>query len=566
MTHLALSKRSSRPHQGGRSLRLRRRMVPPVLAALVLATGVACSSGDTGSDAGTGTSTGDATTPSRSTATLVVNASFVVKSLDPGTVYEATGNTAIRAMYESLLTFEGSDITTPVPDLAESFTASPDGLEHTFVLRKDVTFSDGTPMTADDVVFSFNRMQNLKGPGSFVADGLTISKTDDHTVVVSSEVPKPDVPIIMAMSQTAVLNSAVLKANGGTDAEDAATKDTATAFLDTQSAGTGPYTLEKFDATSQIELKLDDDYWGEAPHFPRIVMRNMDVQAQNLSMSKAGDNEIAIDIAGPLLEGLPAEVHKSGAQDTHYLLMASVDPEVSSVTANPAFLKALRLAVDYDGLVKLFGIGANKAAGLIPPILSGALPESEAPSTDIEEAKRVLAAAGLNEPKVTLTYPAITRRGVDLGTIVTKVSGDAAKAGITIELDPLPLSAFLTEQRSGDLEFLFTPMPLSYPSATSRVNQFEPGSDTSMRSRWSAKAADPSVAAAVEKVRAATSVADYTTAIEEWQRVMNEHSPIFALAVGSSFVVGSPNLTNVNYSPAGWSVDLTAVGAEAGNG
>src|SRR5699024_6017773 len=103
--------------------------------------------------------------------TLTVTNSFVIDSLDPAQVYEATGNTVVHAVYDTLLTFEGSDVSNPVPLLAESWEANDDATEFTFHLHPDAAFSDGSPVEAEDVVFSLNRLRNLMGSPAVIVDG-----------------------------------------------------------------------------------------------------------------------------------------------------------------------------------------------------------------------------------------------------------------------------------------------------------------------------------------------------------------------------------------------------------
>ena len=91
--------------------------------------------------------------------TLVVETSFVLKTLDPARMFETTGLMIDRVLYDTLLTYKGSDVTKPVPDLATSFTASPDGKTFTFTLRKGVKFANGDPVTASDVVYSLTRVE-----------------------------------------------------------------------------------------------------------------------------------------------------------------------------------------------------------------------------------------------------------------------------------------------------------------------------------------------------------------------------------------------------------------------
>ncbi|TCO45272.1 ABC transporter substrate-binding protein [Actinocrispum wychmicini] len=491
-------------------------------------------------------------------STLTVHTSFVIKTLDPGKVYEATGLTAVHAMYDTLLTFTGSDVSKPVPNLAESFTASPDATTYTFTLRGNAKFADGSPVTADDVVFSLSRVKNLKAsPAVMVAD-LSAVKRDDRTVVVTSAKPDPNVPIILAMPALGVVNAKVAKQNGATDGADAAAADTGQKYLDVTSAGSGPYVLKTFDAAAQVVLEANPNYWGRKPAFTRVVIRNADVQNQKLTMAKATGAELALDITGKLLDGLPSTLRTSGVRDTVYFMYLNFDPAVSPVTSNPAFRDALRASIDYQGLADLFGKGAGPAAGLVPPAFPGALPDSDAPKQDLAKATELL--KGIANPSAKFIYPAITYRGVDLGTVATKVQGDAAKAGIKLELTPQPLATFLDQMRGGKSEMGFSPQSLNYPVADSMVNNMAPGQGTALRAGWTVQRADPSTVEAGKKVNAALDPAARATGMQEWQRAMNKYSPYIALATNSGMVVATPSLTGAEYTPAGWQVDIAAIG------
>ena len=103
--------------------------------------------------------------------------------------------------------------------MATGYRASNGAKTYTFTLRKDVHFSDGTPLTSKDVVFSFRRLVNLKGNPSFLLAGITTSRpTGNYTVVLKSKTPNPAIPVIVANTSLGIVNSKVVKANGGTDA------------------------------------------------------------------------------------------------------------------------------------------------------------------------------------------------------------------------------------------------------------------------------------------------------------------------------------------------------------
>lgn len=540
----------------------RRARTSLVLATAVTVALAGCTAGGGGQAPQTQGGTSDDGTAAASSGTLTVSTSFVINSLDPGQVYEATGATAVHAMYDTLVTFEGSDVTTPVPLLASEWDVNDDATQYTFTLVEDAVFADGSPVTAEDVVFSINRLVNLKGSPSVTVEGLSASSPEEGVVVVESETSNPNVPTILAMPAAGVLNSEAAQANGATDGEDAASADSATAYLDQTSLGSGPYQLESFDPASEVVLTANPEYWGEAPEFERVVIRNVEAQNQKLTMQRAEGEEIALDLSGRLLEDLPEELHVSASQDTFYFLTMHQDPAISEVTSNPHFVRALRASIDYAGIAALFGEGAEPAAGMVPSAFPGALDASEAQEQDLDAAADHLAASGLADPSVSLMYPAITYRGVDLGTIATKVQNDAAAGGITIELDPQPIASFLDAQAAGNVALRFSPQSLNYPVASSLVNNFAPGQASALRSGWTVERASEEVIAAGERVQAARDADEQLDAMQEWQRVLNEESPYIALAYNSGVVVATESLTNTEYSPAGWQVDLRAVGRQ----
>src|SRR5215471_7433315 len=149
-----------------------------VLAAAfvgVLGVAAACGSGQSG-----GTSN----------KTLVIDKSFDLKTADPQREFE----------------FKGGDVTKPLPLVASSYTASADARTYTFTLRRDVKFSDGTPLTSADVLFSFNRLINLHGNPSFLLDGVTVTAPDASTVVLTSKDPNPAIPFIVPNPALGIVN------------------------------------------------------------------------------------------------------------------------------------------------------------------------------------------------------------------------------------------------------------------------------------------------------------------------------------------------------------------------
>src|SRR5439155_10454252 len=106
--------------------------------------------------------------------TLVVGASFDIKSLDPARGFEQIGGMVHKATYDTLVTLDENDISQIVPDLAQTWEVSPDAKTFTFHLRQGVKFQNsGNPMTSADVKWSIERGIAIKGNPSFLLDGIT---------------------------------------------------------------------------------------------------------------------------------------------------------------------------------------------------------------------------------------------------------------------------------------------------------------------------------------------------------------------------------------------------------
>ena len=529
------------------TIRGARQFTAVVGVGAVVAVGLsACGSAGTGGGSGSG-------------KTLSVDTSFVLKGLDPGTVYEPTGDMIVHSLYDTLVTFNGSDISKPQPDLASSYTAAPDGKTFTFQLRSNAVFSDGSAVTAADVVWSLNRLKNLKGSAAPIVANLSFSAPDAHTVVVTSSEVNPDVPIILAEPYAGVLNEKLAKQHGGTDGANAAQADTLGNYLNSHSLGSGPYEIDSFDAASQVVLTANSKFWGTKPGFSRVVFSNMDVQNQKLTMAKSPSSTIALDLAGNALEGIPSSLHQTGSPDVYYQLRLDADPAISKVTSNRDWVQALRASLDFQGIAALFGKSGTPAAGMVPTAYAGALPDSEAQHQDLSKAKSLLAASGVGDQSVKLLYPAITFVGVDLGTIAAKVQSDAAKAGIKIQLDPAPIASFLSQRDSAKVAFSFSPQVLNYPAAASIVADVLPGGHTATAAGWTAQRADPATVAAGQAVLTATDAAQQIAALQKWQRLMIANGPYITMCYSSGTAVASANLSGTEYTAAGWMVNLAGV-------
>ena len=194
----------------------------------------------------------------------------MITSLDPAKGFEVYGSGVMAQVYDRLLDFAAGKYDKPEPSLAESWKVSPDGLVWTFALRRDVKFHSGNPMTAEDVVYSFQRAVLLKDQPAFILTqfGLTpesIKALDPHTVQIT--LPKKYAGGLflacMASIVTSVVDSKVVKQNVA-KTDQFPNGDYGVTWLSRNSAGTGPFILRKWEKGDGVVLDANPNHFRYA--------------------------------------------------------------------------------------------------------------------------------------------------------------------------------------------------------------------------------------------------------------------------------------------------------------
>jgi peptide/nickel transport system substrate-binding protein len=494
--------------------------------------------------------------------TLVVDTSFALDTNDPQRAYDPTSGIVDRAIYDTLFTYRGNDMSRTVPLLVQSWS-SEHARRFTFHLRRDVHFGDGTPLTSADVVFSLRRLVNLKGNPAYLLSGFTVSAKDKYTVVITSKVPAPELPSILTFPSLGIVNSKLVTAHGGSDAADASSADTAENWLNSPAsagAGSGPYELQSYTPTSQVVLRANPNYWGaKRPAFGLIVIRNMTGNSQLLNVQR-GPHQIALDLSADQAETLNGKQGlRVTLQPSPWVLYAfsNDDPQVSSVTSNKRFQQAVRYGLDYRELPSVAGPGAIQAPGIIPSMILGSLPKSDALKTDLAKARSALAASGVGTSRVTLAYPNdVTINGVPFTTLAQKVQAQLRAAGFNVVLAGSPIAVFQPMFRAGRLPFGLWAYSFTYPDPSSYV-VFEPGGLIALHAGWRA-GSDPAVEKLFAKARLATTPAARGSLYRQIQLGMNARSPFVPLLEPAQAFAATKDLAGAVFSPA-YYVDLTQI-------
>ncbi|KQQ29208.1 ABC transporter substrate-binding protein [Frondihabitans sp. Leaf304] len=499
-----------------------------------------------------GCSSGKASSTDGASKTLTIDKAFDLKTADPGRMYEPTGQLVDKALYETLLTFKGGDVSKVVDGVA-SLDESSDAKTFTLTLNGTHTFSDGTEMTADDVVFSLQRVIGLKGNPSFLLAGVTVTKKDAKTVVLTTKTATPALPSILANPALGILNSKVVKANGGaTDSSDTAEK-----YLNAHSAGSGPYVLDSLNLSSKVVLTANKKYDGEQPGYGRVVIQNVEGATQKINV-QGGSADVALDLSGTQAAGLGSSVDVTSDPSANVIfLLLNQSSKVSKITSNPDFVKAVKEAIDFDDLVSIAGTGTAQAAGVVPSMFLGALGEGDALKQDLAASKSDLAKSGYNGEKITLNFPSdITLNGIEFPTIAQRLQSQLKTAGITVDLAPAPVATELDAYRNGTETVGLWYWGPDYPDPSDYL-VFTPGNVVGLRAGWAA-GADPAISKLADAAAVGGSNDERQTQFEDLQKALNDDGPFIPLLQPGNNIAAASDVTGVVYN-AVWTIDIAAL-------
>jgi len=424
-----------------------------IVSTLAVAGCVGQNSGSGGGASGGGSNGGS------SSHTLVIARNMDLIDTDPSTAICDTCQIVFSATYQTLVTLS-NDNHTLIPEVAKSWSANADHTVWTFKLNPKARFSDGSKVTSADVAFSLLRLKNLAGSASYLVSFMKgVTTPDPETAVVTLTRPDWEFPNQMSATYTSVLNSKVVKAQGGSDAANAAKVDKADHWFQSHSAGSGPYILQSFTSGSQVTMVANPHYWGPKPYFTRIVFKQTTTAASQAQLLQSGEANIAMQlnpVTAKSLEGQQGISIKT-IPSFNVLWIAMSSEVKNKYVQGPLTLqvrKAILDAINYKQLESVLMKGDSKLQG--SPIPNG-FPGSAGlplPKTNIAEAKKLLAQAGYAHGyKLTLSYPEINAYGVDLGELAQLLQTQLKAVNIQLTLNPATFAVNTTAWGGHKLPF-----------------------------------------------------------------------------------------------------------------
>ena len=387
--------------------------------------------------------------------TLLVVYAGGINSMDihgVGTTFEsyiASWNT-----YDRLLTFarktlpDGTlsyDYTKIVPELAESYDVSADQKSVTFKLKKDAKFHDGTPITAADVKWSYDRAVSVGGFPTFQLSTGSMTKPEQF-VVVDPHTFRIDLPERnklslpnMAVPVPVVLNSKLAK-------QHATEKDPwALEWMKANVAAGGAYKLERWTPGQELILARNDDWKnGPLPKLKRIIVRDVPAAGNRRALMERGDADVSLNVP-------PKDAAEIRAEGKYLVVGVPVENALEYVgfaVTKPPFdnkkvRQAIAWAIPFDQINEqaMFGRmvkmhGANPDAA-IEPVWPQPFPYNQ----DLAKAKQLLADAGFpNGFETTITINMATAQTSE--PIAVLLQQSLAQIGVKTTIEKVPGANF----------------------------------------------------------------------------------------------------------------------------
>jgi peptide/nickel transport system substrate-binding protein len=361
-------------------------------------------------------------------------------AMDPHYHNLSPNNSLLSHIFESLVGQDERQRLTP--DLAESWKAI-DATTWEFKLRRNVRFHDGTPFTADDVIFSFERAPNVEGsPSSFgiYARGKVFTKIDDHTVHVKTASPYPlmpnDISTIFIISKKNAQGAKTPDYNSGKAA-----------------VGTGPYRFAEYTPGNRIVVQRNEQYWGEKPAWQRVVFRGIKSDPSRVAALLAGDVDFIDEVPATDMARLKNDpkltvsqvvsnriiyLHMDHFRDDSPFVQGKDGKPIKNPLRDLRVRRAISMAIDRDAIVKQVMEGdAIKAGQLLPEGFFGVSKKLKPVAFDPNGAKKLLAEAGLpNGFRLTIhspndRYPNDARIAEAVGQMLSRIGIDTQVVTMT---------------------------------------------------------------------------------------------------------------------------------------
>ena len=380
-----------------------------------------------------------------------------ILTLDPHSQNHATTNAILQHAYEGLVRYSAKYEVEPA--LATKWTyVSPTQVR--FELRRNVKFHDGTPLTADDVVFSYGRIKQPQGTmGIYVTGVSEVKKIDNHTVDLVLSGPNPI--LLRNLVNFFIMSKAWAEKNKTANAQDYKNKEEN--FASRNAMGTGPYKITGWTPEQRVTMTINNDWWDKhTSNVKDVVYTPIKSDPTRVAALLSGDVDLLTDLptqdVGRLRGDSKLKVLDGPEVRTIYLAPDMGSPELKhsnvkgkNPLADKRVRQALSLAIDRAAIQRNTMRGLSiPAALLVAPGVNGYDEALDKPApVNVDGAKKLLAEAGYPDGfEVRLNCP--NNRYVNDEEICQNVVAMWARIGVKTQLAAENMATFIQKVQNFD--------------------------------------------------------------------------------------------------------------------
>jgi peptide/nickel transport system substrate-binding protein len=380
-----------------------------------------------------------------------------ILTFDPMAQNESLNNNFADFVYDGLVRYNKQFV--PEPALAASWTR-PEATRWRFVLRKGVKFHDGAPLTADDVVFSFERVLKPTSNMKVYAQGIKeVKKVDEGTIDIITDGPSP--VLLRGLVDVKIMNRAWAIKNNVVNPQNYVQKEESFAARNTN--GTGQFMLKSREADVKTVLAINPNWWDKAEgNVTEIVYTPIKADATRIAALISGEVDLVLDPAPQDLPRLRQAGNLRIADGTETRIIffgmdqARDELQYSSVKGKNPFKdlrvrQALYQAIDIEAIRRSLMRGLAVPTGsMIAPQVSGYTDDTaKRLPYDLEKAKALLKDAGYPDGfEVTLDCP--NNRYINDEEICQAVVAMWAKIGVKAKLNAMPRATYFQKVQKFD--------------------------------------------------------------------------------------------------------------------
>jgi peptide/nickel transport system substrate-binding protein len=481
-------------------------------------------------------------TSAQDAETLIIAVAENIDTWDPGfTVGSKSSQTVLQNAFDQLTQYQVIDATSPDGTAYRTVDTTQiigmlasdvkmDGANMIFTLRPDAVYSNGDPVDAAAMKTGYDRIIEsgaiasfLLGMGGGVTSSDQFTANDDGTFTIAMSVPNTLIPQCNVMHNTDALNPAEMTANA-TDTDPWALEY----FKANLGIGNGPYKLDSYKPDDSIVLVADENYYGDAPFFKKVIMKIVADATQRVQLLKNGDVDTATKIPFPEYQGLSTDENvKTLSIPSNLIVFVEMNTTLAPFDKKEV-RQAVAYATPYQDIIEQVYLGqAAEAKSLIPSGMPTHDPSTNQYSYDLEKAKALLETAGFpggdGLPDITLTIAGDDQQKERYAIIL---QDSLKKIGMNVEIQKLAYAQYNELQQGSKLQ-MWTDEWLSW------VN------DPFYHLSWLAQSESPSNYPKFKSDRADELIAQFTlsddaagreAASKEIQAILIEESPYIFVA------------------------------------